>query len=74
MADVYENDAAEIGTGARDQEIEKYNSTIHIEPVMGGQPKKVFTYYWKIPNANFLLTGRIQLDPFISYYFSFMQE
>lgn len=57
LADLYENEASGEEAGVREPEIQKYNSSIHIEPTLTGSPKKVFTYYWRIPQVQYKLTG-----------------
>lgn len=42
--------------GARDAEILKFNSSIHVETSLTGPSKKVFTYYWKITDMTFKLS------------------
>jgi len=57
LADLYENEASGEETGIREPEIQKYNSSIHIETGMSGPPKKVFTYFWRIRQVHYKLTG-----------------
>lgn len=56
-----EESSNEISESPRDIEVNRYNSTIHLEPVPG-QPynsarSRVFTYYWRVQGMEHKLTG-----------------
>ncbi|PSN57800.1 hypothetical protein C0J52_04357 [Blattella germanica] len=56
-----EESSNEISEGPRDKEVERYNSTIHAEPIPGqtysSQRSRAFTYYWRVHGMEYKLTG-----------------
>ncbi|XP_069679687.1 TNF receptor-associated factor 6 [Periplaneta americana] len=56
-----EDSSSVISESPRDKEINRYNSTIHAEPILG-QPyssarSRAFTYYWRISGMDYKLKG-----------------